>query len=78
MSQPQYGRTWWGTQWLQALTQIDHDNRLPRGRSYANRGAVRNLVVADSSVTARVQGSRPRPMRSRSAFLRSRVRWRGA
>ena len=61
MSQPQYGRTWWGAQWLQALTQIDHDNRLPRGRSYANRGAVRDLVVADSSVKARVQGSRPRP-----------------
>ena len=61
MSHPQYGRTWWGAQWLQALTQIDHDNRLPRGRTYANRGAVRDLVVADSNVTARVQGSRPRP-----------------
>jgi uncharacterized Zn finger protein len=61
MSHPQYGRTWWGAQWLQALTQIDHDNRLPRGRSYANRGAVRDLVVTDSKVTARVQGSRPRP-----------------
>ena len=44
MSHPQYGRTWWGAQWLQALTQIDHDNRLPRGRTYANRGAVRDLV----------------------------------
>ena len=61
MSHPQYGRTWWGAQWLQALTQIDHDNRLPRGRTYANRGAVRDLVVADSKVSARVQGSRPRP-----------------
>ena len=61
MSHPQFGRTWWGAQWLQALTQIDHDNRLPRGRSYANRGAVRDLVVADSKVTAHVQGSRPRP-----------------
>ena len=61
MSHPQYGRTWWGAQWLQALTQIDHDNRLPRGRTYANRGAVRDLVVADSKVTAHVQGSRPRP-----------------
>ena len=61
MSHPQYGRTWWGAQRLQALTQIDHDNRLPRGRSYANRGAVRDLVVAGSLVTARVQGSRPRP-----------------
>lgn len=61
MSRPPYGRTWWGAQWLQALTQIDHDNRLPRGRTYANRGAVRDLTVAGDKVTARVQGSRPRP-----------------
>ncbi len=53
--------TWWGAQWLQALTQIDHDNRLPRGRTYANRGAVRDLAVHDCHIRARVQGSRPRP-----------------
>ena len=56
-----YGRTWWGAQWLQALTQIDHENRLPRGRSYAGRGAVLDFDVQDGRVRARVQGSRPRP-----------------
>jgi uncharacterized Zn finger protein/superfamily II DNA or RNA helicase len=56
-----YGRTWWGAQWLQALTQIDHENRLPRGRSYANRGAVLDLQVQGGSVSARVEGSRPKP-----------------
>ena len=56
-----YGRTWWGAQWLQALTEIDDENRLPRGRTYANRGAVRDLVVKDSAVSARVQGSRLQP-----------------
>ena len=61
MKSPAYGRTWWGAQWLQALAQIDHDNRLPRGRTYANRGAVRDLSVAVSKIVARVQGSRPRP-----------------
>lgn len=61
MSRTAYGRTWWGAQWLQALTQIDHENRLPRGRSYANRGAVLGLEVEDSRVRAHVQGSRPRP-----------------
>ncbi|HEY2928978.1 SWIM zinc finger family protein, partial [Piscinibacter sp.] len=59
-SRTPYGRTWWGAQWLQALTQIDHENRLPRGRSYANRGAVLDLDVQDGHVRARVQGSRPR------------------
>jgi len=57
----QFGRTWWGAQWLQALTQIDFDNRLPRGRTYANRGAVRGLLVTSGEIKAKVQGSRPRP-----------------
>ena len=61
LNRPVYGRTWWGTQWLQALTQIDFDNRLPRGRSYANRGAVRKLSVQGGQIVAQVQGSRPRP-----------------
>ncbi|MDP1898984.1 MAG: SNF2-related protein [Rubrivivax sp.] len=61
MSKPQYGRTWWGEQWLQSLAEIDHDNRLPRGRTYANRGAVRDLVVQANRIRARVQGSRARP-----------------
>ena len=61
MSRSQYGRTWWGAQWLRALTQIDHENRLPRGRAYATRGAVRDLVIDAGSIHARVQGSRPRP-----------------
>lgn len=61
MSRTTYGNTWWGRQWLQALAHIDHDNRLPRGRTYANKGAVRDLTVRGGAVTARVQGSRPQP-----------------
>ncbi len=61
MTRATYGKTWWGEQWLQALSHIDFDNRLPRGRSYANKGAVRELVVTGGAIAARVQGSRPRP-----------------
>ena len=61
MSKAAFGRTWWGAQWLQALTQIDFENRLPRGRTYANRGAVRGLVVTGGAIKAKVQGSRPKP-----------------
>ena len=61
MSRVQFGRTWWGAQWLQALTQIDFDNRLPRGRSYANAGAVRALTVNGGHIQAQVRGSRPQP-----------------
>jgi uncharacterized Zn finger protein/superfamily II DNA or RNA helicase len=56
-----YGHTWWGAQWLQALTQIDHENRLPRGRAYANGGAVLSLEVKGGRVQAHVQGSRAEP-----------------
>ncbi|WP_348550107.1 DEAD/DEAH box helicase [Acidithiobacillus sp.] len=56
-----FGTTWWGAQWLQALTHIDYDNRLPRGRSYANRGAVTSLKIRGGHIEALVQGSRPRP-----------------
>lgn len=36
-----FGKTWWGNQWLGALTHIDYANRIPRGASYARNGAVK-------------------------------------
>ena len=61
MATQAYGKTWWGAQWLNALTHIDYDNRLPRGRTYANRGAVTRLEVQGGRIRAQVKGSRPRP-----------------
>ncbi|CAM3655909.1 DEAD/DEAH box helicase [Xenorhabdus thuongxuanensis] len=56
-----YGNSWWGKQWLNALTNIDYDNRLPRGRTYANKGAVKNLTLKGGTLQAKVLGSRPLP-----------------
>ncbi|MEI6947560.1 SNF2-related protein [Paraflavisolibacter sp. H34] len=56
-----YGQTWWGQQWLKSLDHIDFDNRLPRGRTYANKGAVKDIKVEGGTISARVQGSRPSP-----------------
>lgn len=58
-----YGNTWWGEQWLHALAHIDYDNRLPRGRTYAGKGAVRNLTLQGGTVQANVLGSRSQPYR---------------
>jgi uncharacterized Zn finger protein len=60
-----FGLTWWGQRWIGALEALGalYANRLPRGRTYARRGAVTDLEVAAGSVTARVQGSRARPYR---------------
>jgi SNF2 family DNA or RNA helicase/uncharacterized Zn finger protein len=57
----QYGRTWWGEQWLKALDRIDFSNRLPRGRSYANKGMVASVKINENMVQAKVKGSRPKP-----------------
>ncbi|MEL6865430.1 MAG: DEAD/DEAH box helicase, partial [Bacteroidota bacterium] len=56
-----YGNTWWGRQWLNALNRIDYSNRLPRGRTYANKGAVISIDIDRNRITAMVQGSRRQP-----------------
>ena len=58
-------KTWWSKQWIHALeTRALRDpNRLPRGRTYARRGAVFDLEVDEGQITAKVEGSRSRPYR---------------
>ena len=56
-----YGKTFWGKEWLNALSKVDWDNRLPRGSAYASRGAVRNITINSNHISAKVQGSRPKP-----------------
>jgi uncharacterized Zn finger protein/superfamily II DNA or RNA helicase len=56
-----YGKTWWGKAWLNALTAIDYNNRLPRGRRYANEGAVTKIEIKGGEMLARVQGRRRTP-----------------
>ena len=58
-----YGNTWWGKQWLNALANIDFSNRLPRGRTYANKGLARDILIKGNKITANVQGTRPNPYR---------------
>ncbi|MEV7044827.1 SWIM zinc finger family protein [Amycolatopsis sp. NPDC051061] len=58
-----FGRTWWGRAWVDALEQrakLD-PNRLPRGRTYARKGTVGELHFGAGAMTARVRGSRPQP-----------------
>jgi uncharacterized Zn finger protein len=60
---PEFGRTWWGRAWLEALEQrarLDPD-RLPRGRDYARSGAVGELTLAPGEARAKVQGRKTQP-----------------
>lgn len=56
-----FGRTWWGEHWLRSLENVDYDNRLPRGASYARNGYVKNIKTKGNQISAKVAGSRPRP-----------------
>ncbi len=59
----EFGRTWWGRAWVEALEQrarLD-PNRLPRGRDYARSGAVGELILAPGEARARVQGRKSEP-----------------
>lgn len=56
-----YGNTWWGKQWLNSLNNIDYSNRLPRGRTYANKGMAEDIDIDKNIITANVKGSRSRP-----------------
>ena len=41
-----FGLTWWGKQWLNALSNIDYSNRLPRGELYARKGNVASIDIS--------------------------------
>ena len=56
-----FGKTWWGEHWLKSLKNVDYDNRLPRGASYARSGHVKDIKIIDNQIIAKVQGTRPSP-----------------
>nr|BFE62080.1 hypothetical protein GCM10020063_066060 [Dactylosporangium thailandense] len=55
------GESWWSKRFLAVLESFALGTRLTRGRNYARAGQVLRLEVAPGTVTASVQGSRPRP-----------------
>src|SRR5215468_4033035 len=58
-------QTWWSERFIQVLEDIGIGSRLKRGQNYARRGQVISLDIDAGQVAARVQGSRPRPYRTR-------------
>jgi uncharacterized Zn finger protein len=63
------GQTWWSTRFVTVLEDIGLGNRLERGRTYARKGQVISFDIDAGVVTARVQGSRPRPYRVRLGII---------
>lgn len=63
MARIEFGHTWWGHRWLDALAHIDFGNRLPRGKRYARNGSVASISIEGTRINARVKGTRPTPYR---------------
>ncbi len=61
MARIQFGNTWWGEKWLDALNNMDYSNRLPRGQRYARNGSVVFIEIESNNITAKVSGRRPSP-----------------
>lgn len=55
----QFGETWWGKAWLEALEErgLEDPSRLPRGRTYARQGRVSEAEVGPGLLRARVEGT---------------------
>jgi len=61
----EFAKTWWGKRWLDALENLGRfwPNRLPRGRTYARKGAVKEIKLKPARIVAKVKGSRRSPYR---------------
>lgn len=59
MTENAYGTTWWGQKWLEAFARLDVNNRIPRGKAYADEGKVKTLrfEFERGIVKARVEGN---------------------
>ena len=53
-----FGATWWGRLWINGLEKLgdDYENRLPRGKKYAEDGHVSHFGVQPGEIQARVHG----------------------
>lgn len=54
-----FGNTWWGKQWIEAFSNVDHDNRLQQGRICYLHGDVESLewIEHEQHLEAFVSGS---------------------
>jgi uncharacterized Zn finger protein len=63
------GEQWWSRRFIEVLESYGMSSRLARGRSYARAGQVLDFELSQGKVTARVQGSRPRPYQVKIGVL---------
>jgi uncharacterized Zn finger protein len=55
------GEKWWAKRWLSVLDSFHMGARLDRGKTYARKGQVLSIEIQGGKISAKVQGSMPRP-----------------
>jgi uncharacterized Zn finger protein len=76
MAKSEFGASWWAQRWLSMLESFGWADRLARGRSYAQYGAVRRLEIVPGEVRATVHGRLAHPLPVRIAVRPlSRAEW---
>jgi uncharacterized Zn finger protein len=63
------GEQWWSRRFIAVLESWGMSGRLQRGRNYARKGQVIDFELTQGKVSARVQGSRPKPYTVRIGVL---------
>ncbi len=56
-----FAERWWAKRWIAVLESFNLGARLGRGRTYARSGQVVSIDIDRGAVSAKVQGSRPKP-----------------
>jgi len=56
-----FGVNWWAKKWVAVIESFHVGGRLQRGRSYARGGQILSIDVKEGKVSAKVQGSMPKP-----------------
>ncbi len=52
-----YGVSWWGNLWLETLGRATDENRFNRGRQYANKNNIKDLIISSDIIRSLVKGT---------------------
>jgi uncharacterized Zn finger protein len=58
-----FGETWWGKQWLNALENVDYEDRLTKGATCARTGHVIDINIKGNKIVANVSDSGSTPLK---------------
>jgi len=68
MAKQNFGKSWWGEQWIDAFKCMDYNQRMSKGHEFARLGLVKNLNLEKNVFTARLELGRYDPIEVKLTF----------